>query len=385
MTPPAPALAKPPSVIEPRLGRSISRIDGIDVLRGLSIIAVVVHHIVLRIRLANTPLGKLLPKAVVNDVSWNGYNGVIVFFAISGFLITTTCYRRWGALHSIRPRQFYRMRFARIAPCLLALLVILSALHLLHVKWYTIDPQRASLPRALVAALTFHINWIEAQRGYLPANWDVLWSLANEEMFYLFFPVVCLLTRTRAALVTVLAAFVVAGPFARTVWTHNELWADYGYLSGMSIIALGCLAAIICEAFAFPELVRTTLKVVGIALIAFVTLFRTQVSHLGLYKFGVDASVLGFGTCLLLICYTQANQPGGRIAAPIRWFGRNSYEVYLTHIMVVFAVLPFALRFDPSGKFAPLTYAAVLVGSGFLGALIARFFSEPLNRRLRAK
>src|SRR5690348_13333891 len=76
-----------------------SRVDGIDVLRGLSIIAVVIHHIVLRIRLTSTPFGKVLPKAVVNDISWNGYNGVIIFFAISGFLITSTCFRRWGALH----------------------------------------------------------------------------------------------------------------------------------------------------------------------------------------------------------------------------------------------------------------------------------------------
>jgi peptidoglycan/LPS O-acetylase OafA/YrhL len=52
--------------------------------------------------------------------------------------------------------------------------------------------------------------------------------------------------------------------------------------------------------------------------------------------------------------------------------------------MVVFAVLPFALRWDPIGRWAPLTYAVVLVGSGLLGGLIARFFSEPMNRKLRA-
>ena len=131
-----------------------SRIDQIDVLRGLSILAVIVHHINLRIRIERTELGAHLPKLVVQDLGWNGYNGVIVFFAVSGFLITSMSLRRWKTLPAIRLREFYRLRFARIAPCLIALLAVLSALHLLGIRWYTIDPQRASLPRSLLAALT---------------------------------------------------------------------------------------------------------------------------------------------------------------------------------------------------------------------------------------
>src|SRR5947209_17452748 len=127
-----------------------SRIDRIDILRGLSILAVIFHHINLRIRIELTPLGQHLPNSVANDLGWNGYNGVIIFFAISGFLITTTCLRRSQTLDRVHPRQFYRMRFARIGPMLVALLALLSLLHLLHVPMYTINPQRASLPRALV-------------------------------------------------------------------------------------------------------------------------------------------------------------------------------------------------------------------------------------------
>src|SRR5579884_2761518 len=105
---------------------AVRRVDGIDVLRGLSILAVVIHHITLRLPLRRTVIGKLLPGAIVNDLSWNGYNGVIIFFAISGFLITTNCLRRWGSLSRIEPRRFYRMRFARIAPMLVGLLAVLS-------------------------------------------------------------------------------------------------------------------------------------------------------------------------------------------------------------------------------------------------------------------
>ncbi len=175
------------------LSRSVSpvseqRVQGIDLLRGLCILAVVVHHINLRVRLDKTSLGALLGSAINRVLFWSGYNGVIVFFVISGFLITTWSIKRWGHLGQISRRQFYLMRFARIVPCLLALLVILSLFDRLGVPHFVIDTHRSSLPRALLAALTFHVNWLEARTGYLPASWDVLWSLSIEEVFYIFFP-----------------------------------------------------------------------------------------------------------------------------------------------------------------------------------------------------
>lgn len=371
----------------PTLARSrgLGRIDGIDLLRGLSILAVVIHHIALRIPLRRTMLGKLLPAAVINDLSWNGYNGVIIFFAISGFLITTNCLRRWGTLSAIPPKQFYRMRFARIAPMLVGLLAVLSILHLLHVPMYSINPQRASLPRALVAALTFHINWLEAHCGYLPANWDVLWSLSNEEMFYLFFPLVCVLTRSRAMLVCVLLGFVMLGPSARTVMTQNHLWADYGYLSAMDAIAIGCLAAMICDSLPFSKGERRGFQITGALVVAFITLFRGQVEQLGLYKMGIDVTLLATGTALMLVSFTQSENAGSRRTAWLRWFGRNSYEVYLTHCMVIFAILPLVTRFDSAGRLTPIWYAAMVMLSGLLGAVIAKYFSEPMNRRLRRR
>jgi peptidoglycan/LPS O-acetylase OafA/YrhL len=108
----------------------------------------------------------------------NGDNGVTVFFAVSGFLITLTSMRRFGSLGQMQPAKFYRIRFARIAPLLLLLLAVLSLLHLGHVQGFQIPEKVTTLPRALFAALTFHLNWLEAVHGYLPRNSDVLWSLS---------------------------------------------------------------------------------------------------------------------------------------------------------------------------------------------------------------
>ena len=80
------------------------------------------------------------------------------------------------------------MRFARIVPCLLALLVISSLLHLSGIGYVI---YKTTLARALFAALTFHINQLQIWYGYLPVNWTVLWSLSIEEVFYLSYPLLC--------------------------------------------------------------------------------------------------------------------------------------------------------------------------------------------------
>lgn len=373
------------TLIAARAPAAPSRIDQIDVLRGVSILAVIVHHINLRMPVGKTALGGWLPKAVASDLGWNGYNGVIIFFAISGFLITTTCLRRWQTLGEISVRQFYRLRFARIAPVLLALLAVLSVLHLLRAPDFTINAARSSLPRALLAALTLHINWLEAHHGYLPANWDVLWSLSNEEMFYLFFPLLCWVIRKRAALIAIFAVFAVLGPFARTIFTHNQLWADYGYLSCMDAISLGCIAAIAADAVAFSRASRRSMQFAGSALIILVTLFRVQVGAIGLYKSGLDVTLLAAGTAVACIAFLQAGASGSRWLAPVRWFGRNSYEVYLTHMMVIFPMLAVAAFFGNTRTWAPAWYLIMIGLAGALGGVIARYYSEPMNRNLRRR
>jgi peptidoglycan/LPS O-acetylase OafA/YrhL len=117
---------------------SSGRFDGIDVLRGISIIAVVVHHINIHMGASESVLAKALPRQLAATLFWNGANGVTVFFAISGFLITTMAIRRWGALSQVRITDFYRLRFARIVPLLVALLIILSVLDLSHVPGFII-------------------------------------------------------------------------------------------------------------------------------------------------------------------------------------------------------------------------------------------------------
>lgn len=339
----------------------------------------------------------------------NGGNGVTIFFAVSGFLITLTSLRRFGSLGGIKPLVFYRIRFARIMPLLLLLLVVLSVMHLAKVPGFVINPKIATLPRALFAALTFHLNWLETSRnGWLPAVWTVLWSLSIEEMFYLFFPLVAVVLMRRwsgGIRVWLLLAMVLVaiGPWARVVWPANDLAAENSYLAGMSDIAMGCIAAVLMNWFRRRKLILGTswlngLQCVGAAIIALILVWpRWRVMHL-LGASGTDDTLLALATAMVMVAVTlrRLQNPEAHSSpwtAAIRWFGRHSYELYLSHEFLVMAGVAIFAHYYPTPhgmKLNPAPHAAIAIYvvcvvllCAPLGWALAKFFSEPLNRRLR--
>jgi peptidoglycan/LPS O-acetylase OafA/YrhL len=163
------------------------RNSDIDVLRGLSILTVILLHLNIHFEISDTFLKEILPKKLFSLLFWSGFYGVVVFFTLSGYLITNSIIKRWGTLSKVDLRTFYWYRFSRIVPLLSVLLIVLSILHLGSVCSFVIDPEQTSLGRVILSALTFHTNWLEIQVGYPPANWDILWSISIEETFYLFF------------------------------------------------------------------------------------------------------------------------------------------------------------------------------------------------------
>ncbi|MGB6744761.1 MAG: acyltransferase [Terracidiphilus sp.] len=367
------------------------RFDGIDLLRGFSIIAVILLHGQIRMYGYSAWIRAMRSNWLFDIFFWNGDNGVTVFFSISGFLITLTSLRRFGSLAKMRAAAFYRIRFARIAPLLFLLLAVLSVLDLNHANGFQIQPSCATLPRALLAALTFHVNWLEATHGYLPANWDVLWSLSVEEMFYLFFPLACLLLlrwrRELPEFVLLLLIFVGMGPFARTVWATNEIWQGTSYLGGMSGIALGCLTALLTDHLQPTNPLRMygrALLIIQVAgsLLMLLIIIRPHwlwVEFLG--RSGTDDTVLSLGTCMVMLTTVFRGRIGSVWSSPIRWFGRHSYEVYLTHEFVVVWMTTIYAKVRQG---SPLLWiAAELALAAPLGALVARWFSEPMNRLLR--
>jgi peptidoglycan/LPS O-acetylase OafA/YrhL len=367
------------------------RLDGIDLLRGVAIFFVLMNHINIRLLGADVPYTKLLPAQLVHVLVWNAQLGVQMFFAISGFLITSITIRRWGSLNGVSLRGFYLFRFARIAPLLFLLLAVLCVLHFANTPHYVVQAEKGGLGRALLAALTFHVNELEIHRGYLPGNWDILWSLSIEEMFYLFFPLASLLSGKRlfggrVFFPVLLCVFIILGPFGRTLFAHgNEIAEDYSYLGGMEGISLGCLTALVVSSRRFSRRATWSLGIAGTMIVLASLIFSWQAYRNWLGRTGLNFTVLGVGTCIFIAATTQAEWRSPRVFAPLVRMGRYSYEIYLTHMFVVFTFFDLFLHAGKPMRAVPVLFASAIVVSGFLGAAVANVYSEPANRFLRNK
>ena len=363
---------------------SWTRLDGVDLLRGLAILLVLLNHVNMRLVIEHVPYTAAFPRPLVHVFVWNGQFGVQIFFAISGFLITSITLKRWGALPKIKLRDFYLLRLARIGPLLLALLAVLSVLHFAGLKDFVVSAKTGGLGRALLAALTFHVNVLEARRGYLPGNWDVLWSLSVEEMFYLFFPLAAWLLGRVRLFVPFLFVFIVLGPFGRTILAHgNDTWQEYSYLGGMDAIALGCLTAIILSQVTFSPTMLRVLGWVGFALMFGMLAFSGFPFLFPLGATGLEETLLAIGTCLLIIAAARTQWQCPSLLKPVLRLGQRSYEVYLTHMFVVFAFFHAFLALGKPMWFVPIFFLLTIIVATVLGDLVARLYSDPLNVKLR--
>ena len=365
------------------------RNSGIDALRGISILTVILLHLNIRVPFKDTFLGGNLPDPVYRVLFFSGFYGVAIFFVISGFLITSTTLNRWKSLPDISVKGFYFMRMARILPLLVLLLVTLSILHLSGTNGYVINPDRTTLGRSILAALTFHINLLEIKVGYLPGPWDILWSLSIEEVFYLFFPLLCFLCRKEWHFVALVSVFLIISPFARTTWFPGNDLGDRNHFAYLDAISIGCVAALIAKKVHITKKLLTWSAVTGWTLFLFVFITRKWVSFLGLTKIGLNITFLAIGTALILIwmqkLFVNGNFNPSKYTLPLRYLGKNSYEIYLTHMFVVILLTGLFKSLNLSGEWIWVLYFTAIIFSALLGDTVARFFSNPINLKLRLK
>lgn len=362
---------------------------GIDLLRGLSILFVILLHLNIQFGFTGTFLKEILPKTLFTLLFWSGFYGVVIFFTLSGYLITNSIIKKWGTLPKIDIKTFYWLRFSRIIPLLSILLLILSILHLSNVQGFVINAEQTSLARAVLSAFTFHINLLQIQVGYLPANGDILWSISIEETFYLIFPLVCLFLKKEWQFVIVLVVFLIVSPWARTsFYVGNEL-ADRNHFAYIDSIALGCMVAIIANRITFNKWMNWTFLVLGWSMVVLVLVFRRIVYKSGLVDLGLNITILSVGIGLVLL-WMHGNHSSGReknrcIYLWLRRMGVYSYEIYLTHMFVVLLGIGIFKHFELSSNWLIPFSILIISVSYLLGKYTFIYFSEPTNLWLRKK
>lgn len=162
---------------------SISYRPDIDGLRAVAVIGVVLYH------------------AEAFGLS-GGFVGVDVFFVISGYLITVILHKEHATTGQISILGFYARRVRRLLPALYAMLLVVSM-----VVMALYAPGDASrFAGSLMAALGFVSNvFFWRSSGYFSEDAHIApllhtWSLAVEEQFYLFWPLVLAVALSRPVL-----------------------------------------------------------------------------------------------------------------------------------------------------------------------------------------
>lgn len=373
-----------------------SRNQDIDILRGVAILLVLILHFHLAYDIDQSVLAKIFSSHFIAALARNGNYGVTMFFVISGFLITSNALARYAKLANLNLRGFYILRFARIVPCLLLVLAMILLLNFTPLLIFKNNPHTTSLFLTFLSILTFWHNVLMAKIGWFNYCLNIYWSLSVEEVFYFAFPLTCLLFKRINWLFIFWAGLIILAPIYRAFYTNNEIVAMCGYFSCFDAIAIGCCTAVIMNSAKFnfflehfqdwsvqkKILVINSIKYGSILIL--VTTYFAGIDGNMIFGF----SLIAISTAILLVIgvsqgIENKQHSNGLLSRIVCWFGRNSYELYLFHILVL-AVMRSIYKSDILGDYGKLVWMAVFFFASVLFAgAIAKFYSQPMNKKLR--
>ncbi|MEN3969863.1 acyltransferase [Acinetobacter sp. BWR-L5] len=357
----------------------------IDILRGVSILLVLIHHFNIPYKLHDTFLGiPIGAESLSTLLARNGNYGVTMFFVISGFLITQHTLQRSGSLAQIKLKDFYIRRIARIMPCLVLLVAMVSVLGSLGLKpFINQSPNGVEVSYAVtvLSALSFWMNLLIIEYGWVNYALGVLWSLSVEEVFYLAFPVLCLALGRGKGFIIFLLVVIAYAPYFRALHFGEESGAYlYHYFSSFDGIAIGCLTAIYAQHF--KGVIYNRKMIVAVTAFLMTALyFYAPIKEVSTWGISVFALL----TVLLILCFTQdlKVKPISYTARSLVWIGQRSYEMYLFHLIVLglMKVVYFPKDTLAAEKLMllPVYFIAVFI----LSWAIEKYYSTPLNLKIR--
>ena len=293
-----------------------NRNSGLDAIRGLAILMVLISHSVIYYG----------HSFKMNEVALNfGYSGVLIFFVLSGFLITLTMIKEEKKFGSISLYNFYWRRALRLFPALWLYLAVIFLL--IKFGWIKENPWHS-----LISSL-FYIRNIVG-RGH---ETDHLWSLSIEEQFYFVWPIVFICTsgsrHIRLSITVVLILLIsgwriFAGSYRLVDPGKLYIRSDFRFDSPL----VGCLLAqVVMGKFRWgPRNLRLKRTLVSFSMILFFILFLIIVIPSQWFVGGLFSMLmLILSACLVFLAFQAKDAFSGFFFKPFVFLGLVSYGVYL--------------------------------------------------------
>jgi peptidoglycan/LPS O-acetylase OafA/YrhL len=360
------ALAPCPRGVAYETYQATSYFRALDGLRAASIAAVLWHH--------STP-------RQLDGALGRGHLGVRLFFAISGFLITTLLLREVARTGQLRLGAFWFRRAVRLLPLYYVVLLCFVGFAL---QLPALAPERGHFFASLPFFVTHTANWFVNFGAPHPILFAFGWSLSTEQQFYAFWPLLLkfsfrLIRSPRYALLFACAALLTMLVADQLAERRLLPWlAETGLLSEVvtsfvASIAFGALWAAVLESprgFGLCGSVLghvLTAPLLGLWLVLWVVWPPSD--------FVWFEAVLG--TFVAACVVSEGKHFARLLSLPVlAHIGKVSYGMYLFHVAVIGALkasLP-----------APDQHPLILFGSAFgctwlLAALSERYFESPLR------
>lgn len=359
--------------------RDHGRIDDIELLRAVAILFVLVHHLTI-----------LFPwrfGATLYDY-FGFWEGVDLFFAISGFVIARSLMPKLAAAESTTAYfnaavAFWVRRAWRLLPSAWLWLVIGLVATLIFNRSGLLGSFRASFEAAVAAILNVANFRLALVFGKFESGLAFhYWSLSLEEQFYFLFPFLVLLSGRRLPLVAgaavLLQLFIPRmGPDAGTLGLTLDMVKSDAILLGV-LIALWSTHPtyrLFEPAFLGLRPVAGLILFAGLVLLlaAAGAIFR----HIVPFQVGLAALI---SAVMVLIASYNRNYlwPAGPFKRVMIWVGTRSYALYLIHVPVYLCTREIWFRLEPSGTVFTDRFA---VRFGYTAAILLLVLAE-LNYRL---
>jgi peptidoglycan/LPS O-acetylase OafA/YrhL len=303
--------------------------------------------------------------------------GVDLFFAISGFLITTLLLRERRERGAVSVGRFYARRALRILPAYYLVLGLWA------LRWWLLAPaslSREHFLRSLPYWATYTANWFVDFDVAYPVVFAFAWSLATEEQFYTVWP---WLARAPRWAMPVAAAALLGADLAIEQGVLGAGWPELARRMVASIASPICMGALLACTLDSAGGFAVLRRVLGARVSAPLVL----VALAALVVDGRAPPVVVQLTMTLLVGACAVRTDHGLHALldvrPVRWVGTVSYALYLVHVAAITAVKQ---AFPALAEDAPFVFAVGLAMGLPLSYALHRAVDvplQPLRRRLR--
>lgn len=277
--------------------------------------------------------------------------GVEVFFALSGYLITSLLLRERARTGTLDLRAFYLRRTLRIVPVYYAALAVAFGLTAALGDVFTVPFRGPSDARffgtTLASCVLFVSNWTDAP---LPSSLEVLWSVCIEEQFYLLFPPLLALRRRAASPVwiPVLAGLVIAWSSRTWLASRGQVDLYRNTFAHSDALLLGAgLAQATAEGHRWRQsFVKHSAALETLAIGASIALLFLRGDSASPFSYWLTFLASAVCATAIVAALALAHGPIARLLAwrPLAWAGTLTYAGYVAHMYAVTAAFGITRR-----------------------------------------